>query len=521
LKILNREQMRKIENDAMCKGKSQSDLIEDAGIALSQLITKCRPDKTLNMILFLIGSGNNGSDGLVCAYFMKKQGYNVCIGLLKSRNASDVFILRCIELEIQVIDFSKPLSCVLLSDLISITAKSTVIVDAVLGIGLSRSITGDLLHLMNIVNANITSNHEVFAIDIPSGVDSDSGEFCEGTIKATTTIALGYPKFGHCNPKSKHIVGNLEILDIGLQNDVKDLSVNYMCEENVKDLLPLRPLDSNKGTFGRSLLLGGSATFAGAIALAASACYRAGAGLVTVAIPDIITNRVTSIVPEATVLTLNSDNGEISTHKENSKYIYDSINLFKNFSIGCGLGTNRGAYKIVRELLFSKSMYIPCVIDADGLNVFAKSYKWWEQFAVNAIITPHPKEMSRLTGLTIEHIQSNRIEVIKEYSIKWHKTIVLKGANTLIACPNGEIWLNPISNPLLASAGTGDVLTGLISGLLSQGLTLKDAAILGVYIHTSAAGLQISRFGTSGMLASDLLMNIPIAMNNLRGNNTG
>lgn len=278
----------------------------------------------------------------------------------------------------------------------------------------------------------------------------------------------------------------------------------------VKTKLPKRPIDANKGTFGKALIIAGSKNFPGAAILSVLACARLGAGLVTLATEKYVYEVVVPKIPFATFL----DFSEIESNLDK----YDVV------LVGPGLGENNesGIMNYEFVTLLSKSNK-RLVLDADALNTLSENSGWWENFKTDAILTPHPGEMSRLTGLSIEEIQNNREDTALEFAKKWNeqsssskKTIILKGAETVIATPEEEIFTATFANPLLATAGTGDVLAGIITGLLAQGLSLIDASIVGVYIHGLAGEKMKEKFGDSGIIATDLIEMIPQVMKDLK-----
>lgn len=266
-----------------------------------------------------------------------------------------------------------------------------------------------------------------------------------------------------------------------------------LTKEWVEERLPQRDKDGNKGTFGKVLVIAGSANFPGAAFLCCAAAYRVGAGLVT-----LVTEREAKIIvsrklPELTYLSFTQ-----------------AVKQLKDFDVvllGPGLGQGESAVKLVKQLI--KEKLPTSVIDGDGLNILSKIDKWWERLHTEVILTPHPGEMSRLTGLTIDEIQKRRKDIAHEFAEKWRLVVVLKGANTIIASPAGEMMISPFANPLLATAGTGDVLAGIIAGMMAQGLQAFAAACVGVYIHGLAAEYLKEEFGNTGMLASDLLPTLP------------
>lgn len=276
-------------------------------------------------------------------------------------------------------------------------------------------------------------------------------------------------------------------------------------ENLVKGLLPRRPKDANKGTFGRVLILGGSDKFPGAPHLAAIGAARVGAGLITIATIPSVRLFTAQKNLEFTYLVLSEKNGFIAP--DSFKQIVEEIPKVDVLLIGPGLGISEETKSIMKQLIKQKKLP-KVVIDADGLNVLSQINNWWNQFG-DSVLTPHPGEMSKLTNLSIEVIQINREKVALEYAKKWNKVLVLKGANTFIANPQGEQFISEFENPLLATAGTGDVLAGMIAGFLAQGLSLFDGAKVGVYIHGRAGESLKEKQGDAGAIASDLLPLIP------------
>lgn len=264
-------------------------------------------------------------------------------------------------------------------------------------------------------------------------------------------------------------------------------------KNSIRTLIPKRSIDANKGTFGKVLVIGGSKNYPGAAYFVCAAAYRVGAGLVTLATEDIVKIIVSKKLPEVTFLSSNE--------------VFEKIDNYDVLCVGPGLGTNTAAAKLVKQLLIKKLP--PKVIDGDGLNLLSKMEVWWEKLDGEVVLTPHPGEFSRLTGLSIERIQSDRENVALQFAKKWGKTVVLKGANTIVAFPGGGVVISPFANPLLATAGTGDILAGVISGFLAQGLNSFEAAICATYIHGLAGEKLKVLFGKAGALASDLLPLLP------------
>lgn len=272
----------------------------------------------------------------------------------------------------------------------------------------------------------------------------------------------------------------------------------YLSKQHISSLLPKRPKDANKGTFGKVLVFAGSKNYPGAAYLCCSACYRLGAGLVTLVTDKEVKVMVSRKLPEITFL----------TYSEGLEKLFEYDVLL----IGPGLGQDKDKIELVSKLLEEK---LPkTILDGDGLNILSRLDRWWNRLGNEVILTPHPGEMSRLTGYSIEQIQSNREKIAQEFSKKWEKTVVLKGANTVIVSPAGEVVISPFANPLLATAGTGDVLAGIISGFIAQGLSCFDASCCGVYVHGLAGEIFRKKLGEVGLLASDLLPILPKMIKN-------
>lgn len=263
--------------------------------------------------------------------------------------------------------------------------------------------------------------------------------------------------------------------------------------EDISSKLPKRPNRANKGTFGKVLVIAGSENFPGAAYLSCAACYRVGAGLVSL-VTDETTKIITSRkLPEVTFISSNQ--------------VIEKINEYDVILLGPGLGQEKETCNFVENLLMKK---LPkTVVDGDGLNILSKTNSWWDKFKIDAVLTPHPKEMERLTGCSVDYIQNNREAVALEFAKKWNQIIVLKGANTIVVSPAGETRVSPFANPALATAGTGDILAGVISGLVAQGLDLFEAAYVGVYLHGLTGEKVRQQLGSTGVIASDLLPFLP------------
>ena len=309
-------------------------------------------------------------------------------------------------------------------------------------------------------------------------------------------------------------LGELEVANIGLPSELDDgVEIELLAEEWARTRLPTRPANSHKGTFGRTMVVAGSRNYLGAAYLAATSATRVGSGLVTLAIPESLTTAVAAKAIEPTFLPLpESAPGIVSPDAVD--LVFESLPAYNSLLVGCGMGQEEDTKRFIERLLLSGRTLPPTVVDADGLNTLSQVDDWWTRLADNAILTPHPGEMGRLTGNSLRN--QDRITAATSAASRWNKTVILKGAYTVIAFPDGRAKVSPLSNPGLATAGTGDVLAGAIAGLVSQGLSLADASALGVYLHGLAGERVRDEFGDTGMVASDLLPTLPTVIRDLR-----
>ncbi len=358
-------------------------------------------------------------------------------------------------------------------------------------------------------------NLRLVAVDLPSGLNADTGAVDAACPAADFTVTLGYPKHGLFAFPGAGKVGRLVVADIGIPSKLaEDIPTEVVTREKVRGLLPERPPNANKGTFGRILVVGGSINYIGAVYLACTAAARVGVGLVTLAtarsLQPILASKLTEVIyaplPESEPGIVTADAFET---------IRPSLANYNVLLLGCGSGQSRSVAEFIRSV-FSLADLPALVLDADALNALAGISQWWQKLPCDAVLTPHPGEMARLTGLSVDEIQSRRLSVAREAAVSWQKTIVLKGAYTIVAAPDGRTVINPTANPGLASAGTGDVLAGAIAGLAAQGLSLFDAAIAGVFLHSQAGELVRKDLGDAGMLASDLLPVLPVVISRLK-----
>lgn len=489
-------------------------LMENAGLAVAHGVKRWLGNIIGRHILLLIGPGNNGGDGLVAARHLHDWGAEAHLYLPGQRSDSDINYQLTRQRGIHTIVAGQDELAALDSLLPSVEA----VIDALFGTGRLRPMKGDFLQVLAKVGEAKEERQaamQVIALDLPSGLDSDSGAIDGACLGADVTITLACPKQGLFAFPGATKIGKLIVADIGIPSRLaNDIQTEVITAEMADALLPKRLPDANKGTFGRVLFYGGSINYIGAAYLACVAASRVGAGLVTLATASSLQTILASKLTEVVYAPLpESEPGIVAdTAFENLQpWLADHHVLL----LGCGSGQSPQAVELIKSLVFFAAPP-DLVLDADALNAMAQVPQWWQKLTGDAVLTPHPGEMSRLTGLSIQEIQSNRLRIAREKAISWQKTIVLKGAYTVIAAPDGRARINPVANAGLASAGTGDVLAGAIAGLSAQGLSPFDAATCGTYLHSQAGEMVGKEMGDAGIIASDLLPALPRAIKELR-----
>jgi NAD(P)H-hydrate epimerase len=349
----------------------------------------------------------------------------------------------------------------------------------------------------------------ILAVDIPSGLSSDTGRPCGACVQASVTTSFAFPKIGHILHPGAGYTGHLEIIDIGIPPHIVTgvgPKQHLVTPETLAPLLPRRKVDAHKGATGHLLVVAGAPGKTGAAVMTATSALRAGAGLVTLGIASGLDTVIASRIMEVmTCLLPESQSGVLGALAQNT--ILEALAGKKCLAIGPGLGTLPATRALVQALV--PNVTVPLVIDADGLNCIADSPQILLTAKAPVVITPHPGEMARLAGITSQAVQADRIGCARDFAGRFNVHVVLKGAATLIACPDGEVFINPTGNPGMASGGMGDVLTGIIAGLITQGATPVSAAVAGVYLHGAAADHLARTRGPFGFLAGEVMDGIP------------
>lgn len=477
MKILTAEEMALIDKRTIEEYSISSlTLMENAGKAVAKRI---REFFKKERVLIIAGQGNNGGDGMVAARYLKRAGFKVKVYLVFEEEKLSP------EARTQLERLKKArIPIVITRDLRREDIKDSIIVDAIFGTGLKRVISGELAGLIEKINS---SGSPVVAVDIPSGISADDGSVMGQAIRANITITFGLPKRGHVLFPGAEYTGRLYVEDIGFPEELltSSIKVELIDKSIARSLIPERKRYSHKGTYGHVLIIAGSRGKTGACIMAARACLRSGAGLVTIGVPETLLSVFQSRVTDEMCLGL-PDRGDSSLRKDALKDIIEFAGKKAQvIAVGPGIGVTEDTKEIIKGLL--REIKVPIILDADGINCLEDTPELLKESS-NCVITPHPGEFSRLTGIPKEEIEKKRIELVSEFSLKYNVTAVLKGVPTVIAC-EGYSYINSTGNPGMAKAGSGDVLTGIIAALMAQGLSGKDASILGVYLHGLAGDL--------------------------------
>lgn len=506
MKLVTASEMRELDRRAIQEfGIPSVVLMENAGRTTYEILRREFPSLQ-GEVAVVAGRGNNGGDGFVVARYLANAGIPVAVFLLGQRDRVSGDARVNLEILAHLgIAVEEVLAEADLNPTIHRLAKAGLILDALLGTGLTSPVTGLMAALIERINH---LRAKVLAVDIPTGLSADTGEVLGVALKAQVTVTYGWPKLGQVLPPGRDYVGRLWQVDISIPPILdREASVELAEARELRVLLPPRPSDSHKGSFGRLLVLAGSMGKTGAAAMSSEAALRAGAGLVTLGIPASLNDILAVKLTEAMTLPLPEAEGARALGVAALMPILEFLDQKSTLALGPGLGTHPETRELVGRLVHD--LACPMVIDADGINNLAADTAALKGAAGPRILTPHPGEMARLLGLSTAAVQARRLDLARETAARFGVTLVLKGAQTVVAGPEGRVSLNSTGNPALASGGTGDVLTGFIGGFLAQGLTPWDAARLGVYLHGLAADYFVSRHGPRGLIAGDLLRVFP------------
>lgn len=513
MRIATSGQMAAIDRETISGGVPGLELMERAGQEMVYVILEHFPEVVPpNLVAICCGRGNNGGDGLVVARLLSGFGFEVTVMMLcrrddLSRDAAKNFVKLPSDVRVVQVEDGQWVETWL-----DLSAEAELLIDAIFGTGIKPPLRGEYIELCQAFDV---ADAPVVSLDIPSGVDGDNGCVDPEAVCADLTITVGLPKLGLLLPPGRDNTGNMVVVDIGFPGDICEKHTDelyYLTEMDYAALLPARSSETHKYSAGTTLVLAGSREFGGAGLLAGLGALRSGSGLVTLALPAEHVPAATVFLPEAVIrpLTTGSSGGLCPLGDDVEAWLLTKQNAL---AVGPGMGADPETDAFLVSWL--GNLPLPMVVDADALNAFARNGSPLRFKSPVTILTPHVAEMARLTDLGVSEIRNDPIGVARKYAERWNAVVVLKGSPTVVAHPAGPVVVNPTGNDALAHGGTGDVLTGLIGGLLSQGLDAFKAAILGCWLHGRAgdyAGLEGSR---RCVLAREVADALPLAFADL------
>jgi ADP-dependent NAD(P)H-hydrate dehydratase / NAD(P)H-hydrate epimerase len=535
------EQMRALEKKADSLGHTYEKMMELAGNGIAEFIDtrfymEFEEDADRS-ILGLIGSGNNGGDALIALKELQSKGWITHAYLVKERPSDDLLLAAYLESGGTV---GKQTEDLKYSTLKKWCSNVQFILDGILGTGAHLPLDETIRAVLKTVG-KFENGVVVLAVDCPSGVDCSTGEMAHEVLHCDFTLSMAAVKTGLLTFPAFEYCGNLVNIAIGFEKNLPGWETGLheiITPLHMADLLPKRPMDAHKGTFGTAMIIAGSINYTGAVLLAAEAAYRSGAGLVRAAIPAMIHTAIAGQIPEVTWLLLPHESGVIAEPAVD--VMQKHLDKVTAILIGPGLETEETTRHFVKKF-FSRqgkkgrdnmigfvltepeaaktkvnSPLPPMVIDADALRILADIPDWWKLLPAGSILTPHPGEMAALTGLSVKEVQERRLDLALLFAKEWNQIVILKGALTVIASPDGHAYISTCANPSLARAGSGDLLAGLVTGFLAQGVKPLAAAQLGVWIHATCGDLASEDVDAAAILPSDLVSQIPASLGILR-----
>jgi NAD(P)H-hydrate epimerase len=509
MKVLTVQEMKELESDLDSYGVSYDTMMQFAGRNLAIWIINKFQSNEQRIILGLIGSGKNGSDTLITLTELISRGWFCLAYCVKERPQEDHLLEVFVKSGGFVVGD--------INQLRGLIYQSPMILDGILGTGFHPPMEMELKNKLLMINQFISSINVtpvIIAVDCPSGVDCDSGEVSKEVMNAKYTACMGAVKVGLLKFPAFQFCGEFVQIDIGLPEGFAGIDrnrSNLIDDKYFNSNIKKRHLDAHKGSFGRCAILAGSEKYPGAAYLAGKAAYLSGAGLVGIFSSNELKIQLSGILPEAVWWEID--------HEYIDKGFIQSITTFL---IGPGLDHITDSFSRFSKLIkyleeFDSFKNCQIIFDADGLRLLGKIDNWWRKFPSTTILTPHPGEMAELTGLSVSEIQSARWEIVRHFASKWNKIVLLKGAISVVANPDGEIGIIPVATSALSKAGTGDILSGLIAGLCAQGNEPYKASLMGAYIHARAGLMLENKYGqTYTITASEVLAAIPSVISALK-----
>ena len=495
--VVTNAQMKQAEQLCDRDFIAYSDMMYNAGCAVAERISDS------GYAVILAGGGNNGGDGFVAAGRLAAAGVGCAVimagGAPRTDCAAKHFELLKSETDVEIISFAEDRERAAAA-----IARADTAVDCIFGTGFHGRLPDTAAELISLAG----SCKRRIAVDVPSGVNSDSGEYDERCFKATGTLVLAAMKTGLLAPSVQNIIGERELLDIGIDEScfIKAGFTARLTDDSLCHPFPPRTRESHKGTFGRLLNIAGSIRYSGAAAISTKAALRSGVGLCTLAAPISAVKIIASSLHETTYLPLpETEEGFAAANAWEA--VGELLAKTNAVSIGCGLGNNEGARTLTEYVI--RNADCPIIIDADGINSLVGNIDILKERRGETILTPHPAEFSRITGTPVPLIQARRIESARSFAAEYGVTLVLKGSDTVIASKDGELFVNIVGNAGLAKGGSGDALTGIIGSMAAQGVEPFTAAASGVYCHARAADILAEEMPMLSMLITDVIDVLP------------
>jgi ADP-dependent NAD(P)H-hydrate dehydratase / NAD(P)H-hydrate epimerase len=514
-RLVSVAEMRALEAAAMAAGVSEHELQERAGLGIAEVVATMR--QRPGTVEALVGKGNNGRDAVVAASDLARRGWRAHLWLTPGHSVTNNELQALVERQITYTLIAAEGET---SEFSSALEAADVVLDGLLGVGARGAMRAPLSGVADALNAiSARATHPlVVAVDVPSGIDADSGEVAGAAVRADVTVTLGAVKTGLLSFPAADLVGRLVIRSIGLETSTRESIPYRILSNSERPRPPRRSAGSHKYDHGRVMIIGGSARYIGAPFLAAAAAARSGAGLVILGTPDSV-QRVASIqLPEATYTEQPVEPERDADEALGA--VRSVLNDVNAAVIGPGLGRSEGAARFLHLFFEYRSQMPnppPTIVDGDALTMLGDWDGWQSEVGSGLVLTPHHGEMGRLMGVRSRTVGTLPWEIAREQAADWKQVLILKGPFSAIAGPEGDTWVYPWANPALATAGTGDVLAGLTGGLLAQGMAPAEAAKLAVWAHARAAERVVRRNRWRTLLASDLLPQIPRVLNEAPG----
>ncbi len=532
IKLCTVGEIRAAERAAIDSGRPESDLMRAAGHGFAELV-RAKQRRGSTRALFLVGPGNNGGDGLVAASVLASAGWACDIWMFKREAIGNIPVDSDGATKLNLITSTE--------DLDASMSAADLIVDAVFGIGGRIELPDVVAEVFSAAyRARVDRGTPLWAVDLPSGTDADNGNASEAAFRADVTVSFGLPKLGLYRAPALRHAGTIELIDIGLNAPALDRDqVGLIDQKSVRNLMPRRQQDTHKHEVGWLMVVGGAPNYFGAPSMAAESAARSGAGLVCLAVPRSLVAPIASSLREVTFLPLpEAEFGGAGDRMAN--LVRDKLPSYAAMLVGPGLGSDDPVPEFLSRLFGMRTSSASigfgssgpkqtdegdpfahrAVIDADGLNWLAKNDGWQDSLKdADLVLTPHPGELSRLTGKSVEEITNDPWKAASDAAETFKQVIVLKHAHPIVAAPGKPLVVGPRSEPALATAGTGDVLSGMIAGLMAQGLTAWESAVAGVYVGSVAAEKAVQQTGTLSLMATDVIGCIPAAIRSLYDRN--